>query len=94
MSGPGVGEAALHRRSSTTGQFRRETLAEDLGGGSALKALVINAINERLRTPRATSAHRGGPPSCCRSSVPGKARAEAVADKTLLEVRQVMAMDY
>lgn len=74
-----------------------ETLAEDLGsgGGQALKTLVIEAINEGLRTHR----HRRKRIAEDRAKLiqilrAGNAKAEAVADKTLAEVRQSMSMDY
>jgi len=74
-----------------------EILAKDLGsgGGSALKAAVIEAINEGLRTHRdrrqRIAEDRAQLLQILRA---GNAKAEAVADKTLTEVRQVMAMDY
>lgn len=74
-----------------------EALAEDLGsgGGSALKNLVTEAINEGLRAHR----HRRKRIAEDRSQLirilrAGNAKAEAVADKTLDEVRQAMSMDY
>jgi tryptophanyl-tRNA synthetase len=74
-----------------------ETLAEDLGGGggSALKALVIEAINEGLRAHRDRHKHiaqdRAQLLQILRA---GNAKAQEVADKTLTEVRHAMAMDY
>ena len=72
-----------------------ESLAEGLHGGSALKALVTEAINEGLRTHRdrrqRVAKDRAQLLHILRA---GNAKAEAVADKTLTEVRQVMAMDY
>ena len=72
-----------------------ESLAEGLGGGKALKALVTEAINEGLRTHRdrrqRIAEDRAQLLHILRA---GNAKAEAVADKTLTEVRQVMAMDY
>ena len=72
-----------------------ESLAEGLDGGSALKALVTEAINEGLRTHRdrrqRVAKDRAQLLHILRA---GNAKAEAVADKTLTEVRQVMAMDY
>lgn len=74
-----------------------EALAEDLGsgGGIALKNLVIEAINEGLRAHRdrrkAIAEDRSQLIQILRA---GNAEAEAVADKTLTEVRQAMSMDY
>ena len=72
-----------------------ESLAEGLHGGSALKALVTEAINEGLRTHRdrrqRVAKDRAQLLQILRA---GNAKAEAVADKTLTQVRQVMAMDY
>ncbi|MDH2413881.1 tryptophan--tRNA ligase [Nocardioides sp. CER19] len=74
-----------------------ESLAEELGdgGGSALKTLVIDTINEGLRVHRdrrqLIAQDRAQLLQILRA---GNAKAEAVADKTLTEVRQVMAMDY
>lgn len=74
-----------------------ETLAEEIGsgGGRALKALLVEAINEGLRTHRdrrrRIAEERAHLLQILRA---GNAKAEAVADKTLNEVRQVMAMDY
>ena len=74
-----------------------ETLAEEIGsgGGQALKALVVEAINEGLRTHRdrrrRIAEDRAQLLQILRA---GNAKAEAVAHRTLNEVRQVMAMDY
>lgn len=74
-----------------------ETLADEIGGGGgqSLKALVAEAINEGLRAHR----DRRRPIAEDRAQLlqilrAGNAKAEAVADKTLREVRQVMSMDY
>jgi hypothetical protein len=80
MSAPGVGGAALHKVLPTTGtlqeQFRRATRAEDLGGGSALKTLVIEAINQGMRTHRERHQRIADYlPRRCTSSMPGNARA-------------------
>lgn len=75
----------------------REALAEDLGsgGGSALKNLVTEAINEGLRAHRdrrkCIAEDRSQLIQILRA---GNAKAEAVADRTLSEVRQAMSMDY
>lgn len=74
-----------------------ESLAEDLGhgGGSALKALVTEAINEGLRVHRdrreRIASDRSGLLQILRA---GNAKARSVADETLTEVRQAMSMDY
>jgi hypothetical protein len=57
------------RCSSRQEQFRRATLTEDLGGGSALEALVIEAIKEGLRTRRERRQRIAEDrASCCSSS--------------------------
>jgi tryptophanyl-tRNA synthetase len=73
-----------------------ETLAAEISGGStALKTLVIEAINEGLRAHRERrtqfAADRSQLIQILRA---GNAKAEAVADKTLAEVRQAMSMNY
>ena len=72
-------------------------LAEDLGngGGRALKALVTEAINEGLRSHRVRRQQLAQDRAQLLQILrDGNARAEAVAEMTLTEVRQVMAMDY
>ncbi|WP_110588968.1 tryptophan--tRNA ligase [Microbacterium suaedae] len=74
-----------------------ELLAAEVGdgGGSALKALVIESVNEGLRTHRtrrqSIAADREYLLQILRT---GNAKAEAVAGATLAEVREVMSMDY
>ncbi|WP_156759761.1 tryptophan--tRNA ligase [Microbacterium karelineae] len=72
-------------------------LADEVGSGgsSALKRLVTDAINEGLRTHR----QRRGIFADDRAQLleilrDGNARAEAVAARTLAEVREVMDMTY
>jgi tryptophanyl-tRNA synthetase len=65
------------------------------GGGSALKALVTEAVNEGLRGHRERRATYAADPAQLREVLrAGNAAAAAVADRTLSEVRQVMSMDY
>jgi tryptophanyl-tRNA synthetase len=74
-----------------------EQLAVDLGagGGSALKQLVTEAVNEGLRQHRVRRATYAADPTQLREILrAGNASASAVAERTLSEVRQVMSMDY
>ncbi len=65
------------------------------GGGSALKALVTEAVNDGLREHRERRVRYAADPAQLTQILrAGNARAAAVADQTLAEVRQVMAMDY
>jgi tryptophanyl-tRNA synthetase len=72
-------------------------LADEVGagGGGALKRLVAEAVNEGLREHRMRrqvfAADRAQLVAILRE---GNARAEAVACRTLAEVRHVMHMDY
>lgn len=74
-----------------------EDLAESLGSGGAraLKTLVTEAINDGLRSHRDRrrqfAADRAQLIAILRA---GNARAEAVAERTLAEVRHAMSMDY
>ena len=74
-----------------------ESLAEDIGsgGGSALKRLVVEAVNEGL------GAHRDRRRRIAEDRAQllqilraGNAKARAVAEQTLSEVRRAMSMDY
>jgi tryptophanyl-tRNA synthetase len=74
-----------------------QALAADLGngGGSALKNLVTEAINEGLRTHRERRAQIAGDRSQLLQVLrTGNARAQVVAEETLTEVRRAMSMDY
>jgi tryptophanyl-tRNA synthetase len=74
-----------------------EQLAGTLGagGGSALKQLVTEAVNEGLRAHRERrSVHAADPGQLLEVLHAGNAAAEAVAERTLTEVRRVMSMDY
>ena len=74
-----------------------ESIAERLGGsgGSALKALVTEAINEGLRTHRERRRGFAGDRAQLLAILrTGNAAAGAVAEKTLAEVRDVMRMSY
>ncbi|HCX84674.1 MAG TPA: tryptophan--tRNA ligase [Micrococcales bacterium] len=73
-----------------------EALAAAVGsGGGALKALVIEAVNEGLRAHRERRrelvADRAQLVEILHE---GNARANAVAEATLAEVRRAMSMDY
>lgn len=74
-----------------------EVLAAEVGdgGGSALKRLVTEAVNEGLREHRERRrTFAADPAELARVLRDGNARATAVAEETLAEVRQVMSMDY
>jgi len=74
-----------------------EQLATSLGagGGSALKELVTEAVNEGLCRHRDRRSTYAADPAQLREILrAGNAAAAAVADRTLTEVRQVMSMDY
>ena len=74
-----------------------EELAATLGtgGGRALKELVTEAVNDGLREHRERRRRYAADPAQLTQILrAGNARAASVADNTLAEVRQVMAMDY
>lgn len=74
-----------------------EQLAVSLGagGGKALKELVTEAVNEGLARHRERrSTYAADPAQLLKILRAGSTEAAAVADKTLTEVRHVMAMDY
>ena len=72
-----------------------ETLAEGLSGGSALKKLVTEAVNEGPRGQRERRAQFAADPAQLLQILhAGNVQAQAVADTTLAEVRQAMSMDY
>ncbi|MGC0143307.1 tryptophan--tRNA ligase [Pseudactinotalea sp. Z1732] len=65
------------------------------GGGGALKALVTEAVNERLRPVRARRAELAADPGyLLRVLREGNAKANEIADATLSEVREAMEMVY
>lgn len=65
------------------------------GGGSALKELVTEAVNEGLRGHRERRADYAADPAQMTQILrAGNVFAASVADKTLTEVRRVMSMDY
>ncbi|MGI5166851.1 tryptophan--tRNA ligase [Spirillospora sp. CA-253888] len=65
------------------------------GGAAALKRVVTESVNEFLRPVRARRAEYAAEPGeLLRVLAEGNARAGAVADRTLAEVREVMGMDY
>lgn len=64
-------------------------------GASALKALVVEAVNERFRSHRRRRAELIADPGYLDDVLAqGNSRANEVADKTLRQVRQVMGMTY
>lgn len=72
-------------------------IAESLGdrGASALKAVVIEAVNERLRPHRRRRAELVEDPDYLDEVLAsGNARANVVADETLDRVREAMGMAY
>ncbi len=74
-----------------------EVLAAGLGngGGQALKALVIEAVNEGLRDHRERRAGIARDRSqLLRILRAGNSAATAVAEQTLADVRRAMSMDY
>jgi tryptophanyl-tRNA synthetase len=74
-----------------------EEVAKSIGtrGASALKALVIEAVNERFRSYRRLRAELIADPGYLDAVLAqGNARANDVADKSLHQVRQVMGMTY
>jgi tryptophanyl-tRNA synthetase len=74
-----------------------ESVAEEIGdqGAGKLKALVTEALNERLRTHRESRAAIANDQSYLESVLrEGNERANAIAEKTLDEVRTAMQMSY
>lgn len=72
-------------------------IAEDIGdgGGGGLKKLATEAINEYFAPIRARRAELSTEPGYVLSVLhEGNARAGAVAEQTLAEVRRAMHMDY
>jgi tryptophanyl-tRNA synthetase len=72
-------------------------LAAEIGGGgaAALKAVVTEALNERLAPIRARRAELASDPGHIRQVLrDGNARASGIADATLAEVRVAMEMNY
>ena len=73
------------------------TIAEEIGdgGSGALKKLVTEAVNEHLAPVRARRAELEADPAHLRSVLAeGNAKADAVAEATLAEVREAMQMVY
>lgn len=73
------------------------SVAEELGdaGGGGLKNLVTEAVNERFAPVRARRAEVLADPAQLLAILQeGNARADAVAEQTLSEVRRAMKMDY
>jgi tryptophanyl-tRNA synthetase len=76
---------------------RPEDVASEIGGGgsSALKRLVVEAVNERFRDIRARRAELAGDVSYLRQVLrEGSERAREIADRTLQDVRRLMHTDY
>ena len=74
-----------------------ESIAEEVGDGGAtvLKRLVVEAVNERLRSIRRARSELVKEPSYLRQVLAGGTeRARAVADSTLGEVRRLMHNVY
>ena len=72
-------------------------VAEELGdaGGGGLKRLVTEALNDRLAPHRARRAELVAEPGYVRQVLlDGNARADAVAEATLDDVRTAMQMVY
>ena len=69
-------------------------LVGDRGAG-ALKAVVVEAVNEHLRPLRRRRAELAGDAGSLRRVLAdGNARANEIADRTLAEVREAMQMTY
>jgi tryptophanyl-tRNA synthetase len=65
------------------------------GGAARLKAVATEAVNERLAPIRARRAELARDPAYLRQVLrDGSARAGALADATLREVREAMGMNY
>jgi tryptophanyl-tRNA synthetase len=74
-----------------------EAIADEVGdgGASALKALVTEAVNERLAPVRARRAELARDPGVLRDVLRrGNERARAIAADTLATVRRLMRTDY
>src|SRR5699024_5601890 len=86
----------LQIASSCSGQAPEEIAAEvGDGGGAKLKAVVTEAVNERLRPIRAKRIELVNDPSYLASVLAaGNARANETAETTLTEVREAMGMVY
>jgi tryptophanyl-tRNA synthetase len=72
-------------------------VAEEIGGGgaAALKRTVTEAVNERFAPIRARRGELAADPGHARRVLrDGCARAGAIADATLTEVRAAMGMRY
>lgn len=74
-----------------------QQVAEDVGNGgaSALKCLVTEAVNERLRPIRRRRAELAADPAFLLDVLAaGNATANDIAEATLRQVRQLMRMEY
>jgi tryptophanyl-tRNA synthetase len=73
------------------------TVADEIGdgGAAALKRVVAEAVNERFAPIRARRAELAGDPGYARQTLrDGCARARAIAEQTLAEVRVASGMRY
>ena len=73
------------------------SVAEEIGdgGAAALKRVVTEAVNERFAPIRARRAELAADPGYARQVLrDGCARARAIAEETLAEVRTAMGMRY
>lgn len=95
-----VGRPEVSNLLTVAGLFRGEdpaALAEQIGdgGGGALKKLVTEAVNEGLAQHRARRAELLADPGYVREVLrDGNARANAIAEETLADVRAAMGMAY
>jgi tryptophanyl-tRNA synthetase len=89
--------ANLLRLASLCTDHAPEQIAEEIAGGgaAALKAVVIEAINERLRSLRRRRAELAADPAHLLDVLnTGNAVANDLAQDTLRRVRQLMRMNY
>ncbi|QPS34731.1 tryptophan--tRNA ligase [Brevibacterium casei] len=92
---PGV-SALLTTAAVCTGRTP-EAIAEEIGdaGAGALKQAATEAVNEFLADHRARRRELEGEPTAIREILAaGNARANAIAEETLADVRTAMGMDY
>jgi tryptophanyl-tRNA synthetase len=78
-----------------SGQDPADVAARIGGGAAALKRTVTEAVNERFAPVRARRRELAADPGYARQVLrDGNARARAIADATLAEVRAAMEMRY
>jgi tryptophan--tRNA ligase len=92
---PGV-SALLTTAGICTGRDPKEIAEEiGMGGGGALKAYVIDAVNTYFEPIRQRRAEFAAQPDLIRDIIhDGNARANVIANATLDEVREAMGMVY